>query len=70
VHIAIKGTRNTTIDSKHNKDSTFDLIGKILCTINRSSGLDSIDYNIASTNRLNYSRDKLDCSTTRSTLDF
>jgi hypothetical protein len=60
---ANKGTRNTTIDFKHNKKSTFDLIGKIVCTINISNGLDSIDYNTTNTNKSNY-------STTKSTSDF
>jgi hypothetical protein len=60
----------TTINSKHNKKSTFDLIGRIVCTINISNGSDNIDYNTSCTNRLNYSTDKLDCSTARSISDF
>jgi len=67
---ANKGTRNTTIDSKHNRESTFDLIGKIVYTINWLNWSDNIDYNTAGTNRLNYNTNKSYCSTTKSTLDF
>ncbi len=67
---ANRGIRNIIIDYKHNKKSTFDLIGKIICTINRSNGSDNIDCNTIGTNRSNYSIDKLVYNTTKSTSDF